>query len=185
MSIPVLILGASGTGKSTSLREFKRGEIAVINTLGKPLPIREQLEQAIPRRDNGLFIEQIARALNSDTKHKAVMVDDFGYTITEIYMRYTHGAEKLKDQYEVYLSGPQPLLRIENPNAKADRELVVFRDSFGSSIAPLLVQDYKTVTLVDIRYINSWQLERFLKFENQDVLFLYNTAVLNNGTLLK
>ena len=102
MSIPVLILGASGTGKSTSLREFKRGEIAVINTLGKPLPIREQLEQAIPRRDNGLFIEQIARALNSDTKHKAVMVDDFGYTITEIYMRYTHGAEKLKDQYEVY-----------------------------------------------------------------------------------
>jgi hypothetical protein len=41
------------------------------------------------------------------------------------------------------------------------------------------------VTLVDIRYINSWQLERFLKFENQDVLFLYNTAVLNNGTLLK
>lgn len=90
-----------------------------------------------------------------------------------------------KDQYEVYLSGPQPLLRIENPNAKTDKELVVFRDSFGSSIVPLLVQDYKTVTLVDIRYINSWQLERFLKFENQDVLFLYNTAVLNNGTLLK
>lgn len=102
MSIPVLILGASGTGKSTSLRSFKRGEIAVVNTLGKPLPIREQLEQMTPRRDNGLFIDQVAAAISRDEKHKAIMVDDFGYNITEIYMRYTHGAEKLKDQFEVY-----------------------------------------------------------------------------------
>lgn len=90
-----------------------------------------------------------------------------------------------KDLYEVYLSGPQSLLRIENPNATTDRELVVFRDSFGSSMVPLLVQDYKTVTLVDIRYINSWQLENFLGFEDQDVLFLYSTLVLNYGTQLK
>ena len=102
MSIPVMILGPSGTGKSTSLREFERGEIAVVNVLGKPLPIREQLEQAVPRRDNGLYIDQVANALKKDTAHKAVMVDDFGYTITEIYMRYSHGAEKLKDQFEVY-----------------------------------------------------------------------------------
>ena len=90
-----------------------------------------------------------------------------------------------KDLYEVYLSGPRSLLRIENPNAATDKELVVFRDSFGSSVVPLLVQDYKTLTLVDIRYINSWQLEHFLTFSNQDVLFLYSALVLNNGTTLK
>ena len=90
-----------------------------------------------------------------------------------------------KDPYEVYLSGPRSLLRIENLNAATDKELVVFRDSFGSSMVPLLVQDYKTVTLVDIRYINSWQLEHYILFTDQDVLFLYSTLVLNNGATLK
>ena len=95
--------------------------------------------------------------------------------------------EKLsgKDPYEVYLSGPKSLLRIENPNAATGKELIVFRDSFGSSMVPLLVQDYTTVTLVDIRYINSFQLKNYIEFKNQDVLFLYSTLVLNNGTTLK
>lgn len=90
-----------------------------------------------------------------------------------------------KDPYDVFLSGPQSLLRIENPNAATDKALIVFRDSFGSSLVPLLVQDYKTVTLVDIRYLDSRLLDRFLEFNGQDVLFLYSTLVLNSGTTLK
>ena len=90
-----------------------------------------------------------------------------------------------KDLYDVYLSGAQSLLRIENPNAASEKELIVFRDSFGSSLVPLLVQDYKTVTLVDIRYLDSRMLGRFLDFNGQDVLFLYSTLVLNSGTTLK
>ena len=90
-----------------------------------------------------------------------------------------------KDLYEVYLSGPRSLLRIENPNAKTQRELIVFRDSFGSSLVPLLVQDYATVTLVDIRYMDSRMIGRFLEFNGQDVLMLYSTLVLNSGTTLK
>ena len=95
--------------------------------------------------------------------------------------------EKLagKDPYEVYLSGPQALLTIQNPNAKTDRELVIFRDSFGSSIAPLLLRDYKTVTMVDIRYLPSAMLERYMTFRGQDVLFLYSTGVLNNANTLR
>jgi len=102
MSIPVLLIGASGTGKSTSLRSFKRGEVAVMNVLGKPLPIREQLEQAVPNREKGLFIDQVAAAIKGDKSHKAIVVDDFGYAITEIYMRYSFGAEKMRDQFDVY-----------------------------------------------------------------------------------
>ena len=90
-----------------------------------------------------------------------------------------------KDPYELFLSGPKSLLRIENPNAKTDKELIIFRDSFGSSIAPLLVQDYKTVTLVDIRYMDSRMLGNFLQFNGQDTLFLFSTLVLNSGTTLK
>jgi len=90
-----------------------------------------------------------------------------------------------KDLYEIYLSGMKSLLRIENPNAKTDRELIVFRDSFGSSLTPLLVQDYKTVTVVDIRYVSPVMLGRFLEFTGQDVLFLYSTLVLNDSSQIK
>lgn len=95
--------------------------------------------------------------------------------------------EKLRgnDPYEVYLSGPQALLTIENPRAATDRELIIFRDSFGSALAPLLLQDYKTVTLVDIRYISSALLGDYLTFSGQDVLFVYSTLILNNSTSLK
>ena len=85
-----------------------------------------------------------------------------------------------KDMYEVYLSGSESLLRIDNPNATSQRDLIIFRDSFGSSIAPLLVGSYRSVTLVDIRYISSSMLDKFMTFEGQDVLFLYSTSVLNS-----
>ena len=90
-----------------------------------------------------------------------------------------------RDLYDVFLSGSRSLLTIENPNASTDRELIVFRDSFGSSIVPLLVQDYARVTLVDIRYIQIDMLGRFLEFKGQDVLFLYSTLVLNNSSTIK
>lgn len=90
-----------------------------------------------------------------------------------------------KDLYDVYLSGARALLTVENPNATTDRELIIFRDSFGSAIAPLLVQDYARVTLVDIRYIQPELLSEFLDFDGKDVLFLYSTLVLNNSATLK
>jgi hypothetical protein len=89
------------------------------------------------------------------------------------------------DLYEVFLSGSVSLLRIENPNATTDRELIVFRDSFGSSVVPLLAKGYKTVTVVDIRYLSSAMLNRFIDFHGQDVLFLYSTLVLNNSNQLQ
>ena len=90
-----------------------------------------------------------------------------------------------QDPYEVYLSGPRSLMTIENPNASADRELIIIRDSFGSSIAPLLAKDYAKVTLVDIRYMSPMVLSNFIEFGGQDVLFLYSTLVLNNSETIK
>ena len=90
-----------------------------------------------------------------------------------------------RDLYDVCLSGSRSLLTIENPHAKTDRELILFRDSFGSSIAPLLLADYATVTLVDIRYIQIDRLDRFLDFHGQDVLMLYSVPVLNNSQTIK
>lgn len=89
-----------------------------------------------------------------------------------------------KDPYEMFLSGALPWITIENPNAQTDRELIIFRDSFGSSIAPLLAEGYATVTLIDIRYLRTDYLDRFVNFDQQDVLFLYSTLVLNNSETL-
>lgn len=85
-----------------------------------------------------------------------------------------------KDGYEFFLSGTKALLRIDNPNATTDKELVIFRDSFGSSIAPLLVEGYKSVYLVDIRYIVPDWVGNFIDFQDKDVLFLYSALILNN-----
>ena len=90
-----------------------------------------------------------------------------------------------KDPYEMFLSGPLSLITMENPHAQSGRELVLFRDSFGSSIAPLLLSGYSKITLVDIRYIQPDYLGQFIDFENCDVLFLYSSLVLNNSDTLK
>lgn len=84
------------------------------------------------------------------------------------------------DGYDFFLSGTKALLRIDNPNATTDKELVIFRDSFGSSITPLLAEGYKSVYLVDIRYVVPDILDRFIDFENKDVLFLYSALILNS-----
>ena len=133
-------------------------------------------QAALPMDPEPLYI------LESDLLTQCKVFDFETQTYTPVY-----NMEKLggKDLYEVFLSGPKSLLRIENPNAGTDRELIIFRDSFGSSLAPLLVQDYKTVTLVDIRYVSYELLDRYLEFDGQDVLFLYSTLVLNSGTTIK
>lgn len=101
---------------------------------------------------------------------------------------YDLGKTTDKDPYEMYLSGPLSLITIENPMAKGngnDKELIIFRDSFGSSIAPLLACSYSKVTLIDIRYLPSSQIDKYVTFHDSDVLFLYSTSVLNNSETLK
>ncbi len=96
-----------------------------------------------------------------------------------------------RDPYDMFLGGEKSLVTIENPDAKTDKELIIFRDSFGRSIIPLLVENYAKITVVDIRYQSANTLFRFLsqmtdfEFEDQDVLFLYSTLVLNASSEMK
>ena len=90
-----------------------------------------------------------------------------------------------EDAYAVFLSGSKALLTITNPAAKTDRELVVFRDSFASSLTPLLAGAYAKITLVDIRYLQPERLGTWLTFDTQDVLFLYSAPVLNSSETIR
>ena len=90
-----------------------------------------------------------------------------------------------KDPYEMFLSGTRPILTIENPHVDNGEELIVFRDSFGSSLVPLFAKAYEKITILDIRYVNSSMLGQFVEFGDQDVLFLYSTMLLNSSLALK
>ncbi len=98
-----------------------------------------------------------------------------------------YNLEKLKepDQYETFLSGSKSLLKIKNPNGPKGKKLVVFRDSFSSSLAPLLISGYSELTLIDIRYISPKLLKNFVDFSGCDILFLYSTGILNNSVTIK
>lgn len=93
---------------------------------------------------------------------------------------------KIPDPYEMFLSGPnRSILVIENENATTDKELIVFRDSYANAIAPLFVEGYSKITLVDLRRVSPQFLGNFVEFTNQDVLFLQSTLVLNDSFEIK
>lgn len=90
------------------------------------------------------------------------------------------------DPYEMFLAGSSALITVENPSITDGSHLILFRDSFGSSIAPLLASSYAKTTVVDIRYIRSDMLGNFVSdFEGADVLFLYSAAMLNSSGALR
>lgn len=80
-SVPILLIGKSGSGKSTSLRNFKKDEVAVINVLGKPLPFRSDIK-AVKLDDYTNILNQIKL-----TKKNVIVIDDANYLITNEFMK--------------------------------------------------------------------------------------------------
>ena len=90
------------------------------------------------------------------------------------------------DPYEMFLSGNSALLVIENSKKDDGSHLIVFRDSFASSLLPLMVAEYEKVTVVDIRYVQSSMIGAFVRdFTDADVLFLYSASMLNSSGGMK
>ena len=81
MSILCMVYGQSGTGKSTSLRNFNPDEVAVINVSGKPMPFRTKLQTY-----NTDDYNKILNAL-SKTERKSIVIDDATYLMVGEFMR--------------------------------------------------------------------------------------------------
>ena len=109
-------------------------------------------------------------------------VYDYSSDLVKVYETEMLGSV---DSYDVFLGGATPLIEIYNNGASTNKELVIFRDSFASSLAPLLLDGYKKITLIDLRYLDSDLLNEYISFSNQDILFLYNTTIINNSNVLK
>ena len=82
MGIPVLLIGKSGSGKSTSLRNFKEDELALINVSKKPLPFKKKFESTLNTDDYQVILKGIFQ-----TEKKVIVIDDAGYLITNHFMR--------------------------------------------------------------------------------------------------
>ena len=96
MGIPVIIYGKSGAGKSRSLKSFKEDEIYLVNVIGKPLPFKGSFKY-VTNSDN---IQSIMNGLAKmqEAGIKTAVVDDFGYVMTNMFMR-GHGSG---DQFKLY-----------------------------------------------------------------------------------
>lgn len=156
-------------------------------------------QQLVPHPFKGVYFSQLGLPL--DTEDMFCLTNDiingfevFNFESNKAIPVYDTALATGADPYEMYLSGPVSLLTIENRAANISSSfdgegtgghLIIFRDSFGSAIAPLLAQGYGKTTVIDIRYIQPAMLRNFVDFEGADVLFLYSSMVLNNSTTLK
>lgn len=86
MGVAVIVLGESGSGKSTSLRNFEPGEVGILNVMGKPLPFRKRLDSY----DNPSY--QTIWACLASGKRRAWVIDDATYLMEND--NFAHAQEK-------------------------------------------------------------------------------------------
>jgi len=113
------------------------------------------------------------------------IVTSLGHPGREDLPIYYEEGLKGMDAYDVFLYGAQPLITLDNPHNTSGRELILVRDSFGSSIAPLLLEAYSRIIIVDLRYITQELLADYITFENQDVLCMFSTIIINNSDIIR
>lgn len=81
MAIIVMVYGQSGTGKSTSLRNFKPEDVCIVNVSGKPLPFKNKHKTF--NTDDYMAIETAIKKAPA----KSIVIDDATYLMTGEYMR--------------------------------------------------------------------------------------------------
>lgn len=90
MSVATLILGQSGTGKSTSLRNLNPNDVLLIQSIRKPLPFRSKEWKPLTSEGGSIYVsdnaEQIIKVMNKCTR-PIIVLDDMQYIMANEYMR--------------------------------------------------------------------------------------------------
>lgn len=90
MAIVTMIIGESGTGKSTSMRELDASETLLIQSIKKPLPFRSNEWNHLTKDGGNIFVcDDSNRIINAitKTKRKIIVIDDFQYILANEFMR--------------------------------------------------------------------------------------------------
>lgn len=115
MGVCTLILGDSGSGKSTSLRNFAEGEVGIFNVMGKPLPFRKKLTKA----DHADY-ETIMKSLAKNAL-RAYVIDDAGYL-----MSLENFARAKETGYTKFTDMAQKFERLIEAATKTDEDTIVY-----------------------------------------------------------
>lgn len=126
MGVPVLIIGKSGSGKSTSLRNFKADELGFVNVMAKPLPFRgkfnstfcplKKTDALTPAQTYKLTCDAISR-----TQRKAIVIDDFGYMLLNHFMTGKDGGGNKFDLFDDIASQPWKLIELVRRDLPDDK----------------------------------------------------------------
>lgn len=112
-----MIIGQSGSGKSTSLRNFGAEDAFVVNVSGKPMPFK----------NNGLKVwksnnyQMITKAL-TDAPYPSIVIDDATYLMTDEFMRTSNikGYDKFTDMANNFYN------LVKSASALPDDKIVYF-----------------------------------------------------------
>lgn len=115
MGVCALILGDSGSGKSTSLRNFEEGEVGIFNVMGKPLPFRKKLTKA----DHSCY-DAIMRSLDKNAL-RAYVIDDAGYL-----MSLENFARAKEAGYGKFVDMAQKFEQLIEAATKTDEDTIVY-----------------------------------------------------------
>lgn len=128
MGKKVLILGASGTGKSASMRNFSKDEILIINVAGKDMPFKEP-KGGFEKLNTDQY-RDIKRAMTS-TKKKVIVIDDCQYLMANEFMRratekgydkFTEIAQNFWDLQQAISKLPEDVVVYEISHIERDQE---------------------------------------------------------------
>lgn len=121
--------------------------------------------------------------LTNDTLNHCTVFNPIKNEYTPLYDLKEFGGI---DPYNVFASGSESLLIIDNPSNNSSKELYIIRDSFASSLVPLLIENYTRIVLIDPRYIAYDMLTKYITpTENATVLYIFSTTILNKGYLFR
>ncbi len=142
----------------------------------------------------GVYYGQAALPLNPDTIRilgsfvidaaKAEMIDPSsgGFVSCNIYETDLISS---KEPYDIFFGGGSSIIRIDNTLKDDGKTLYLISDSFGRSLAPLLISDYDEVIIIDSRYIPLNSLRGKLEIkEKSDVLVVFSPLSIRQGILM-
>lgn len=172
---------------------FKQDKIGnLISTLGSKLGFNIDISKNTPVKVENFIGQHKAKVsdikpeemyyLTNSHIDNATVENIMGDPFNKVY-----NVDKLSTDspYDLFLSGPSPITRIKNPNVEEGKRLIVFNDSYSCTVAPMLIENYNEIVLIDLRYVASSLIKNYVEIGNSDILFLYNEQIVNNGEMLK
>lgn len=96
--------------------------------------------------------------------------------------------DKTKASYNFFLSGDHPLAELVNPSAATDKTIVIIRDSYANAFTPWIINNYRTVVLVDPRTYKADFKEVVDEYQPDDVLimnYIFTTTFEDYCTMLR